>query len=228
MLDVEHYLKRLRSRDSSSGKKQNDTSTKRRVLQPINDNTRNIAANVHKTAGAEAVLKPKIARLSKGHVDQPKELPITEATTDKKLKRDTTDFASELQDLRPKKRARTASPSPHRLLVLSLHQRISTLLGIRTREQGNTASQLCEQDEDEVKVDIPEADEPMVSEPLDDNETTETASNQVWVMKWIDYTQKFGLGYVLSNHITGVCFNDHSKILLEPKRQYVDPSCARF
>jgi len=42
-------------------------------------------------------------------------------------------------------------------------------------------------------------------------------SSEVWVKKWVDYSSKYGLGYLLSNGATGVFFNDSSKILLDPK-----------
>jgi polo-like kinase 1 len=35
----------------------------------------------------------------------------------------------------------------------------------------------------------------------------------VWVKKWVDYSSKFGLGYVLSNGCAGVVFNDSTKIM---------------
>lgn len=35
----------------------------------------------------------------------------------------------------------------------------------------------------------------------------------VTVKKWIDYSSKYGIGYVLSNNIIGVYFNDSTKIL---------------
>jgi polo-like kinase 1 len=38
-----------------------------------------------------------------------------------------------------------------------------------------------------------------------------------WVKKWVDYSSKYGLGYLLSNGSTGVFFNDSSKIILETK-----------
>ena len=41
-------------------------------------------------------------------------------------------------------------------------------------------------------------------------------ASEVWVKKWVDYSSKYGLGYLLSNGATGVFFNDSSKILLEP------------
>ena len=31
--------------------------------------------------------------------------------------------------------------------------------------------------------------------------------------KWVDYSSKYGLGYSLSNHTTGVYFNDNTKLV---------------
>ena len=42
------------------------------------------------------------------------------------------------------------------------------------------------------------------------NQTT-----QVWVTKWIDYSAKYGLGYLLSDMSAGVFFNDSTKIVAE-------------
>lgn len=39
---------------------------------------------------------------------------------------------------------------------------------------------------------------------------------EVWVKKWVDYSSKYGLGYLLSNGGTGVFFNDSTKIILGP------------
>ena len=38
----------------------------------------------------------------------------------------------------------------------------------------------------------------------------------IWVKKWIDYSSKYGLGYVLSNGHVGVYFNDSTKIIYKP------------
>jgi len=42
------------------------------------------------------------------------------------------------------------------------------------------------------------------------------AKEEVWVKKWVDYSTKYGLGYLLSNQMMGVFFNDSTKILLLP------------
>lgn len=39
----------------------------------------------------------------------------------------------------------------------------------------------------------------------------------IWVKKWVDYSSKYGMGYLLNNGSTGVFFNDSSKIVLDPK-----------
>lgn len=44
----------------------------------------------------------------------------------------------------------------------------------------------------------------------------------VWVKKWVDYSSKYGLGYLLSNNATGVFFNDSTKIILDPKGHHFD------
>jgi polo-like kinase 1 len=41
---------------------------------------------------------------------------------------------------------------------------------------------------------------------------------EIWVKKWVDYSSKYGLGYLLSNGFTGVFFNDSSKIILNPQK----------
>jgi polo-like kinase 1 len=39
----------------------------------------------------------------------------------------------------------------------------------------------------------------------------------VWVTKWVDYSTKYGLGYLLSDQSAGVFFNDSTKIVVEQK-----------
>ena len=42
------------------------------------------------------------------------------------------------------------------------------------------------------------------------------------VKKWIDYTTKYGIGYLLSNGNVGVYFNDASKIIYCPAHDYFE------
>ena len=45
---------------------------------------------------------------------------------------------------------------------------------------------------------------------------------EVFVKKWIDYSSKYGLGYLLSNGSLGVFYNDSSKIIVHPKNLYFE------
>lgn len=38
-------------------------------------------------------------------------------------------------------------------------------------------------------------------------------TTQVWVTKWVDYSSKYGLGYLLSDLSAGVFFNDSTKVV---------------
>ena len=51
----------------------------------------------------------------------------------------------------------------------------------------------------------------------DNNKDLNLKGPDTWVKKWVDYSSKYGLGYLLSNGFSGVFFNDSSKIILNPK-----------
>lgn len=38
---------------------------------------------------------------------------------------------------------------------------------------------------------------------------------EIHVKKWVDYSTKYGLGYLLSDGSTGVYFNDSTKIIVD-------------
>ena len=46
----------------------------------------------------------------------------------------------------------------------------------------------------------------------------ENGNNEIYVKKWVDYSSKYGLGYLLSNGNVGVFFNDCTKIIYDTKR----------
>ena len=52
-----------------------------------------------------------------------------------------------------------------------------------------------------------------INQPLPDSNLK---GPDTWVKKWVDYSSKYGLGYLLSNKYSGVFFNDSSKIILNP------------
>lgn len=58
----------------------------------------------------------------------------------------------------------------------------------------------------------PRASDPRGATASSYNPTTN--GPDIWVKKWVDYSSKYGLGYLLSNGMTGVFFNDSTKIIL--------------
>lgn len=56
------------------------------------------------------------------------------------------------------------------------------------------------------------------------------SSDIVWVTKWVDYSNKYGFGFQLSNNSIGVFFNDTSRIIIGPDNrslQYYDVTDSR-
>merc|ERR1719155_188936 len=43
---------------------------------------------------------------------------------------------------------------------------------------------------------------------------------ELWVVKWVDYSSKYGVGYILSDGSIGVYFNDSTKIILVPDGRF--------
>ena len=39
----------------------------------------------------------------------------------------------------------------------------------------------------------------------------------LWVTQWIDYSKKYGIGYLFSNNCIGAVFNDNTKIIADPQ-----------
>ena len=52
---------------------------------------------------------------------------------------------------------------------------------------------------------------------LNKGKTTSSFKSEIWVKKWVDYSTKYGLGYLLTNGATGVFYNDSTKLILDPK-----------
>jgi polo-like kinase 1 len=58
-----------------------------------------------------------------------------------------------------------------------------------------------------------------------DGEQEAGKAKYIYVKKWVDYSSKYGLGYLLSNDCSGVFFNDCTKIIYHPKEaffQYIE------
>mmetsp|Transcript_19960 Transcript_19960/g.36943 ORF Transcript_19960/g.36943 Transcript_19960/m.36943 type:complete len:539 (-) Transcript_19960:32-1648(-) len=56
-----------------------------------------------------------------------------------------------------------------------------------------------------------------VEERPDPRISSNLSGPEVWVKKWVDHSSDYGLGYLLSNGATGVCFNDSTKMILGPQ-----------
>jgi len=52
--------------------------------------------------------------------------------------------------------------------------------------------------------------------------STNVEAPDVWVSKWVDYSSKYGLGYLLCDGHIGVVFNDSTKIVLHPDQSHVE------
>lgn len=50
----------------------------------------------------------------------------------------------------------------------------------------------------------------------------------LWVTKWVDYSNKYGFGYQLSNHSVGVLFNKGTHLSLCNQRKYASQRAALF
>ena len=64
----------------------------------------------------------------------------------------------------------------------------------------------------EDKKELPSA---KTTEKVTEKKAGQALGPSVWVKKWVDYSSKYGLGYLLTNGATGVFFNDSTKILLD-------------
>jgi len=44
--------------------------------------------------------------------------------------------------------------------------------------------------------------------------THPAAQPTIWVAKWVDYSDKYGFGYQLSDESVGVMFNDTTRLIM--------------
>jgi len=60
-----------------------------------------------------------------------------------------------------------------------------------------------------------------VNKKLDTQDEDPASAPVFWISKWVDYSNKYGLSYQLSDDSVGVIFNDCTKILVDPTGQHV-------
>lgn len=63
--------------------------------------------------------------------------------------------------------------------------------------------------------------------PADNIPKGSNSCNLQWVTKWVDYSNKYGFGYQLSDHTVGVLFNNGTHMSLLPDRKYAIFSLLR-
>lgn len=51
---------------------------------------------------------------------------------------------------------------------------------------------------------------------------------KVFIVSWVDYCNKYGMGYALADGSVGVHFNDSTSIVLAPNKMYVIPPTALY
>lgn len=44
---------------------------------------------------------------------------------------------------------------------------------------------------------------------------------RVFIVSWVDYCNKYGMGYALTDGSVGVHFNDSTSMVLSPDKEYV-------
>lgn len=68
----------------------------------------------------------------------------------------------------------------------------------------------------------PVADSAVLAGPVAANSSSSSALPEMWVSRWVDYSSKYGIGYVLSDGAIGVYFNDSTKAVLNPDGRRFD------
>jgi len=43
----------------------------------------------------------------------------------------------------------------------------------------------------------------------------------LYISKWVDYSNKYGFGFQLSDNSVGIMFNDHTRMMLSPDNSSV-------
>lgn len=55
-----------------------------------------------------------------------------------------------------------------------------------------------------------------------DPEIVEVIKHDIFVIEYVDYSSKYGVGYLLSNNTYGVFFNDSTKIIFDPYQETIE------
>lgn len=129
-------------------------------------------------------------------------------------------FRPPLTDRRPSTRNERSSSSPA-LLLDGLQRDVSTprmafpeALTVRRVPETYRADQAPQSFRAEAR--------PSSSQAAAPASTGQPGAPELWVTKWVDYSSKYGVGYILSDGSIGVYFNDSTKIMLVPDGNQFD------
>ena len=96
--------------------------------------------------------------------------------------------------------------------------------GPTTARSGPGENDDAPEDEEDVRRMHDEIERSFCQQPITTEAKTRSSTSSLpppqlqpadlWVNKWVDYSNKYGLGYILSNGDSGVYFNDSSKAIL--------------
>lgn len=107
------------------------------------------------------------------------------------------------------RRLRPSSTSPGKLSLEKTHATLERCLksapAAPTREKENNDGTALERDIAAISLHEPSSSSSLTSE-----------TQLTWIRHWVDYTSRYGMGYVLCNGHAGVYFNDSTKIILNP------------
>ncbi|XP_038141257.1 serine/threonine-protein kinase PLK1 [Cyprinodon tularosa] len=93
----------------------------------------------------------------------------------------------------------------------------------------------CQPSENHLKDMLQQLNSIMASKPLDkavvrQDEAEDPACIPIfWISKWVDYSDKYGLGYQLCDNSVGVLFNDYTRLIMYAdgdSLQYIDKTAA--
>jgi polo-like kinase 1 len=97
------------------------------------------------------------------------------------------------------------------------------------KAEENTTKEKNEKKEKDVastKKDNPKQENPKTNNNENELNLTNTLNKlknpEIFVTKWVDYSSKYGLGYLLNNGFIGVFFNDYTKIFYNIKNNKIN------
>lgn len=143
---------------------------------------------------------------------KPVRLPVSCLTMTPRFDKQQTGFRKPLTDINIRNGRGNAASSPGRANKL---QKVGQQQEFRTSPDcflGDLYNQV-----DELIKTNPDQKKHVVEDDAEDPNATPL----VWVIKWVDYSDKYGLGYTLCDDSIGVLFNDLTKILLMPDEETV-------